>query len=150
MTIKIGETRRVFPPENVGSMRVKGQTISSEGTPLEITQQLLALHEAGMLQIEEDGAPAAAEPAPPPPPPASPPPTPPAAPPVPEGFEGREKAQRAEGDAAKDLPTAEQIDAMSDDNLKDFLISIGFEPKGQKRATLVRRAKVYLENVANP
>jgi hypothetical protein len=51
--IKLGETRTFFPPEGVPSIRAQGQSIQSEGTPLQVTQELLTLHENGMVRIGE-------------------------------------------------------------------------------------------------
>lgn len=155
--IKAGETRMVFPPEGTNSARVSGVKVQASGTPMTINQSLLTLHENGMVRIGEvsDQQAQTAQPvqapeqpqeavqqpqAPQQPQPSEPPQQPPEQP-----AQATAEPQGQPADQA--LPTSDDIDRMTDVQLKDFLESVGHETAGRKRQFLVRTAKAYIENV---
>ena len=172
--IKVGEVRTVFPPEGTPNMRAFGQVIEETGTPLRVTNELLTLYQNKMLRIGDatDAQPAQEQPsvqeAPQQPEPRTPAVAPHEAftqgaspsdqsqsPPQQQDQQTPEQAKDAppetgttQAQEVPSLPTADQIDSMNDDELREFVTSIGHDPTNRKRPFLLRVAKNYVEEAS--
>jgi hypothetical protein len=152
---KIGEVRKVYPPEGMTHINAQGNVIMAEGTPLTITKQLLALAKARLIRIDDSTS--DQPPAPPPTPPV--PPQPPQTDPdntldintptqEPEPVAASELVQ-PQGSNLDQLRAAklEQIRNMNSDQLREFVKSIGQDPEGKRRGSLLSLARAHVESL---
>lgn len=165
----IGEQHLVYPKSGVERMGIAGFVILSSGTPLVITPELVTLAKVKFITIdpaiyvegsEIDPTPQPAPPivSPTPQPVPGPSPVQPAPTPAPAPQPAPTPVQADPGPLPSiDTPMAdavieraktmkpEEIDAMSDEQLKEFITAVGHETVGRRRGVLVRQAKQFIQ-----
>jgi hypothetical protein len=144
----IGEVHTVYPREGMDHIMVQGQRVTAQGAAMTITRELLALEKARFIRIDTGAAPAP-HPAPP-----APPPMPPPAPPQPDPHAldiDTPAAQSAPPEApAPDDPRARklaEINQMNNEELRQFVESIGQDAQGKRRGSLLQLARTHVQNM---